>query len=200
MFVLTADQRDSRSSADLVEEALGALVELVPAVHRRFERTAGDEIQGVMLEASHCLAAASHLLRDGRWSVGIGVAEVEQPLPDSTRAGRGAAFEAAREAVEEAKSRPQRCCVVGPDPRSADADAVLVLATAVSDRWSPEAHAAVTLLEQGLTRTGAAQRLGVTRQAVAQRLAAASWKPHHDAVTALQRLLRAADPEPPGAW
>ena len=193
MFVLTADQRDSRSSADLVEGVLGALSDAVPAAHRRFERTAGDEVQGVLLEATHCLAAATVLLRDGRWSVGVGVGPVELPLPPSTRAGRGAAFTAAREAVEEAKTRPQRCCVVGADDRAADADAVLVLATAVADRWSEEARAAVSLVEAGLTQTEAAERLGVTRQAVGQRLGAALWRPHRDATAALQRLLRAAD-------
>lgn len=197
MFVLTADQRDSRSSADLVEDAIRALTDAVPAAHRRFERTAGDEVQGVLLEATHCLAAATVLLRDGRWSVGIGVGAVELPLPPSTRAGRGPAFSAAREAVEEAKGRQQRCCVVGVADRTGDADAVLVLTTAVSDRWSEEARAAVQLVESGLTQTEAAERLGVTRQAVGQRLAAALWRPHREATAALQRLLRAADQDSP---
>ena len=193
MFVLTADQRDSRSSADLVEGVLGALSDAVPAAHRRFERTAGDEVQGVLLEATHCLAAATVLLRDGRWSVGVGVGAVELPLPPSTRAGRGPAFSAAREAVEEAKTRQQRCCVVGASERAADADAVLVLATAVSDRWSEEARAAVSLVEAGLTQSEAAEKLGVTRQAVGQRLGAALGRPHRDATAALQRLFQVAD-------
>jgi hypothetical protein len=39
--------------------------------------------------------------RERTWSVGIGVGPVEEPLPASTRSGRGIAFTRARRAVEQ---------------------------------------------------------------------------------------------------
>ena len=47
---------------------------------------------------------ALHALRRGRWYVGIGVGEVDLPLPASPREGSGPAFVAARAAVDRAKA------------------------------------------------------------------------------------------------
>jgi predicted DCC family thiol-disulfide oxidoreductase YuxK len=196
VFVLTADQRDSRGSADRVGTGLRALAEAVPSPARGFERTAGDEVQGVLDGPGDVLRAVLALVRDGRWSVGVGVGPVERPLPASTRAGRGPAFTAAREAVEQAKLRPHHVALVGTDAAAAvvaDADAVLALALSVSARWSEEAVEAVDLVESGLTQTAAAERLGVTRQAVGQRLQAALWRQHADALEVVRHLLGRAE-------
>jgi len=93
VFVLTVDQIDSRGSdVDAVApiladrgtwQGLGAL--LGP------DRTAGDEFQLVFDAASGALEAALRLRRTGAWSVGIGVGEVQTPLPETTGAGRGSA-------------------------------------------------------------------------------------------------------------
>ncbi|MFC5381715.1 hypothetical protein [Aquipuribacter nitratireducens] len=196
MFVLTADQRGSRSSADRVGAGLRLLAGVVATPARGFERTAGDELQGVLDDADDVVRAVLALVRDGAWSVGVGVGAVERPLPASTRAGRGPAFTAAREAVEAAKQRPFRAAVVGAGrcaPVAADADAVLALVLAVEARWSAEAVEAVGLVESGLTQTAAAERLGVTRQAVGQRLQAALHRQHDDALGAVRHLLERAD-------
>src|SRR4051812_39773409 len=108
-FVLTVDQQGSRRAGDRVPAAL-TLLAGTPVV-RAFDRTAGDEFQGVIAGPDDAVEAALVLARDGRWSIGIGCGPVEQPLPRITRAGRGAAFEAARAAVEAAKRRPQRIAV-----------------------------------------------------------------------------------------
>jgi len=166
---------------------------------RAFERTAGDEVQGVVGGAGEALEAVLALTADGHWSVGLGVGPVEHPLPGSTRAGRGPAFTAAREAVEAAKTRHHHAALVpaglGDEAMQAvaDADAVLALTLAVARRWSEEAREAVELVRRGLTQTDAARHLGITRQAVGQRLGAALWRPQADALAVVVRLLERAD-------
>lgn len=202
MIVLTADQVGSRGGADLVGPGLALLAGAAPDPLRAFERTAGDELQGVPADAAQAVAALQALLADGRWSVGLGVGPVELPLPASTRAGRGPAFTAAREAVEAAKGRAHHACLLahGLDADAtravADADAVLALALAVQGRWSPEAREAVALVGRGATQTEAARTLGITRQAVGQRLGAALHRQHADAVAAVVHLLERADTAP----
>ncbi|MFC3690023.1 hypothetical protein [Aquipuribacter hungaricus] len=199
MIVLTADQRGSRSGSDLVGDGLALLGRVVPDPLRGFERTAGDELQGVPGDAVRAVAALEALVADGRWSVGLGVGPVELPLPASTRAGRGPAYTAAREAVETAKERHHHVCLVPgglPDDAAAtvrDADAVLALALTVALRWSEEAREAIALVRGGSTQTDAARTLGVTRQAVGQRLGAALFRQHSEAVAVVVRLLEQAD-------
>lgn len=199
MFVLTADQRGSRQGSDRVGSALQLLARVVPRPLRGFERTAGDEVQGVLDHAGQAVDALQALVATGHWSVGVGVGPVEQPLPAVTRAGRGPAFSAARRAVEAAKDRQHHAALAaeGVTPQAAravdDADAVLALALAVALRWSGEAREAVELVARGATQTDAARELGVTRQAVGQRLGAALWRPQARAVEVVVHLLGDAD-------
>src|SRR5262245_29747132 len=106
VVVLTVDQQGSRTQPDQVPAALEALA-VIPA-RLAFERTAGDEFQGVLDDPPSLPAALEPLLRSDAWNVGIGVGEIETPLPAQARAGRGPAYVAAREAVTAAKSSPWR--------------------------------------------------------------------------------------------
>jgi len=199
VIVLTVDQRGSRTGADLVGPGLVLLRSVVPDPLRAFERTAGDELQGVPGSAALAVAALQALVADGHWSVGLGVGPVELPLPSSTRAGRGPAYNAAREAVEAAKERHHHVSLVAeglPDDATrtvADADAVLSLALTVALRWSEEAREAIALVRGGASQTEAARTLGVTRQAVGQRLGAALFRQHAEAMGVVVRLLEQAD-------
>jgi hypothetical protein len=190
-FVLTVDQRGSRRGTDRVPRAL-ALLSGVPTV-LRFERTAGDEFQGVLDDPAVVVDAVRRLLRDGGWSVGVGAGPVQTPLPGSTRAGSGPAFVAARNAVEVAKRRPVRVAVRGAAAEpAADAQAVLTALAALVERRSDQAWAAIALVESGRTQAQAAAELGVTRQAVGQRLAAGLWEVERDLRPAAARLLARA--------
>ena len=91
MYVITADQQASRTSADRVSALLDDLGRWASTV-RPFERTAGDEVQGLLDRAEAVTDVVRHLLRDGGWAVGVGIGPVRHPLPDSTRAGAGEAF------------------------------------------------------------------------------------------------------------
>ncbi|MBF0687592.1 MAG: hypothetical protein IR158_07465 [Cellulomonas sp.] len=195
MFVMTIDQRGSRRGTDRVPELLAALAG-VPVV-RGFERTVGDEVQGVLDDPDVVVDTALQVLRDGGWSVGIGAGVVDEPLPASPREGAGPAFVLAREAVEAAKSRqrPVPLAVRGADPQAAaDADAVLVLIGAVASRrtaagWDAidAAHAADDAGQDVVART-----LGVSQQAVSQRLLTAMWAEELAARPAAARLLTRA--------
>ncbi|WP_454855896.1 hypothetical protein [Promicromonospora soli] len=129
MIVLTIDQRGSTYAADRVPEILAELAHLTrdrAGLVVPFERTVGDEVQGI-LEAGRAGAElavdlALHLLRDQGWSIGIGVGQVDGPLPAVSREARGFAFYRARDAVERAKTRSKGTSVAveGPPPGAPD--------------------------------------------------------------------------------
>ena len=203
MFVLTVDQRGSRTAGDAIPDLLSTFAG-APLV-RGFERTAGDEAQAVADDPALVVRAVLSLARQvgaangsegrrgGAWSVGVGAGEVRRPLPSSTRAGAGEAFELARTAVERAKSSSDRLAVRGADPQSAaDAQAVLALLADVVRRRTAPGWQVVDLLAQGMNQSEAAQRLGITRQAVSQRASAAGWRHERDVAPLAADLLRAA--------
>ena len=190
-YVLTIDQRGSRRGTDRVPAVLTALSGISTVL--RFERTAGDEVQGVLDDPAAVVQVVRRLGRDGGWSIGVGAGPVQTPLPRSTRAGAGPAFVAARAAVDAAKRRPVRVAVRGAvaEP-AADAQAVLTALAALVERRSEQAWEAVELVEAGRTQAEAAAELGVSRQAVGQRLAAGLWEVERDLAPAAARLLRRA--------
>ena len=157
MFVLTIDQIASRRAADLIPQLLTTLHD-APTV-RGFERTIGDEAQGVLGDPAEVVRIVLALLRQGEWSVGIGAGEVDDPLPDSTRAARGPAFVFARKAVEEAKKRtaPSPVAVIGTDPTAAgDAQAVLRLLAGIRAGRSEKGWEVADLLAAGLSQAAIA--------------------------------------------
>ena len=188
-YVLTVDQRASRRTADRVPEVLSLLEEAVRPL-LGFERTAGDEFQGVLAEPDDVVGVVLLLVRHGGWSIGIGAGAVQTPLPRSTRAGTGQAFLSARRAVEAAKQRPTRLAVRGAVPvEASDAQAVLSALAVVVERRSEQAWEAIGLVDGGRTQADAAGELGISRQAVGQRLAAGLWDLERDLRPTAARLL-----------
>jgi hypothetical protein len=171
VLVLTVDQRGSRRSADLVADVVDRLGD-VPTL-RPFEQTVGDEFQGVLDAPDSLAPVVETLLRDGTWHVGIGVGEVEEPLPDHARAGRGPAYLHARQAVTAAKSSPWHLRVAGDDPGTRALETVLWLWAAVLARRTERGWEVADLVAEGLSYDEAAQRLGISPSAVSQRAAAA---------------------------
>ncbi|MGC3993456.1 MAG: sigma factor-like helix-turn-helix DNA-binding protein [Propionicimonas sp.] len=185
-FVVLADQVDSRSGVDRVPAALAALAGLRCALP--FERTAGDELQGLVDDPAVVVETIVRLTRLQEWRIGVGAGTVETPLPTSTRAARGGAYLAARTAITRARRTPGALALVL-DPASAsvvgddryggavgaaqDAETALWLLCTVLERRSTEGWELVDLLEEGLTNAEAAARLGVSASAVSQRLSRA---------------------------
>jgi hypothetical protein len=202
MLVLTVDQQGSRRVGDRVDDVLAGLDawRAVPGVVRPFERTVGDEVQAVLEDPAAAVDIALALLRWGGWSVGIGAGAVEEPLPASARAGAGPAFVLARSAVERAKSRsrPVPLAVDGADPvAAADAEAVLTLLGVLTERRTDGGWEVVDAVAGGgTTQDRVAEQLGITQQAVSQRLRTALWTEEQAARPTAARLLRRAEGPP----
>lgn len=194
MIVLTVDQRGSTHAADgvpVVLEHLGEWVQGRAGLLVPFDRTVGDEVQGVLegTEAGARLAVdlTLRLLRDQGWSVGIGVGPVEHPLPKVSRDGRGPAFYSARTAVERAKTRARGTSVAVEGPEGAisanranEVESLLRLLGAVRARRTPQGWEATDVLSALADKPGrqkiAAQSLKISEQAVSQRVRAALWQ------------------------
>lgn len=175
--VLTLDQQGSRSEQDAVPALLETLSPqsfsappLLP-----FQRTVGDELQGVVDAAETGIETVARALRSGVWNIGIGLGPVETPLPAETRAARGRAFVLAREAVTRAKSTPHKLAVVGAeeDPAVEHLETVLGLWAGILERRTSGGWEVHDLLVDGLSHSEAAERLGITQSAVSQRAATA---------------------------
>jgi hypothetical protein len=190
VVVLTVDQDASRHGSDQVPTALDSLSSVPTRLS--FERTAGDEFQGVLDDPAAVVAALEVLLRAGEWHIGIGVGEVESPLPDHARAGRGPAYVRAREAVTTAKSSPWHVRAVGePDAVRALESAVWLWAALLARR-TPRGWEVADLVDQGLTYDEAATRIGISQSAVSQRAAAAGIAEGRRARELVEFLTRAA--------
>lgn len=194
MFVVTADQRRSRSDRDRVEDVLKELSNTFTAGQvRSFERTAGDEVQGILDNPQTVVDLGLFLSGTEQWSVGIGVGPVREPLPKSARAGAGPAFEHARTAVTAAKHAPGHIAVRGEGPLCQDVDALLQLLAVLALRRSPAVTEAGLLLQQGLSQRQAAEQLGITQQAVSGRLRTGLWSESERVKASAVRLLGEAD-------
>jgi hypothetical protein len=191
-YVLTVVQQGSRRGPDRVAGVLRRLADDVPTV-LAFERTAGDEFQGVLGDPAVVVDVVLRLVREGGWRIGVGAGPVHTPLPDSTRAGAGTAYLCARRAVDAAEQRSVRLAVRGAVPPDAgDAQAVLSALAVVVQRRSAPAWEAVELVGAGRTQADAAAALGVSRQAVGQRLAAGLWELERELRPTAARLLTRA--------
>jgi hypothetical protein len=193
--VLTVDQHGSQSRADEVPDAIKALAGVPTRLP--FQRTAGDEFQGVLDDPAALPAALEPLLRADAWNIGIGLGEVEEPLPDQARAGRGPAYVAAREAVTSAKSSPWRVRVSGPTQAARALESALWLWAALLARRSERGWEVADLVDQGLTYDQTASRLGITQSAVSQRAAVAGIAEGRRARELVEYLTRAALEEAP---
>lgn len=218
MFVLTMDQRGSQKGADRVPELLAMLSDAASVLP--FERSVGDEVQGVMSDANAVVEVALGVLRTGQWYVGIGVGGVKQPLPASPREASGPAFVAARAAVDRAKKTGERVPLsvrAGNSARSiganrggslasgrargaaadhaAAAEAVLcLLGRLVRDRTDAEWRV-LDLLQPGTRGQQAlvAARLGISPQAVSKAVFRSGWQEEQGARAAAATLLELAD-------
>lgn len=190
VVVLTVDQHESRTGPDQVPAALEALAD-VPCL-RRFERTVGDEFQGLLEDPAALPAALEPLLRADAWNIGIGIGEVDTPLPDHARAGRGPAYLAARDAVTAAKSSPWRVRAVGPTDATRALESAAWLWAALLARRTARGWEVADLVDQGMTYDEAASRLGISQSAVSQRAAAAGIAEGRRARELVEHLTRTA--------
>lgn len=181
MFVLTIDQQDSRSNADAVPRILDALSPIDTVIP--FARTIGDEVQGVLDDPDAVAEAVRRIGIDSEWHIGLGIGEVERPLPETTTEGRGEAFYSARQAVEAAKSAPAHLVVsADPDVVSANPDTDhrglaeaalrLLISTLTELRGHSRGYVGYRLDHPDATQAEIAAEFDVSQQAVSRVLAA----------------------------
>lgn len=174
MFVLTIDQRGSRTHGDKVPHLLEVLAGVETLV--RFERSVGDEVQGVVEDPQAVVDAVCRVLRERDWYIGIGIGAVELPLPSSSREGAGDAFIAAREAVDAAKKTGERVplsaktSLAAAGKWTAAAEAVLVLVGDVVRRRSEAEWRVLDALAAApdAAQKDVARQLGISPQAVSK--------------------------------
>lgn len=208
MFVLTIDQQDSRSNADAVPRILDALSPIDTVIP--FARTIGDEVQGVLDDPDAVAEAVRRIGIDSEWHIGLGIGEVERPLPETTTEGRGEAFYSARQAVEAAKSAPAHLVVsADPDVVSADPDTDhrglaeaalrLLISTLTELRGHSRGYVGYRLDHPDATQAEIAAEFDVSQQAVSRVLAAGPAEiiagAEHLARHHLDRLQRALSEE-----
>ncbi|WP_104081216.1 DNA-binding protein [Cryobacterium sp. Y11] len=198
MFVITADQIDSRNDHDRARDMIARLLAQSPhAFSLPPDQTAGDEIQLLVPAAEPTLDAILTLHRSSHWSVGLGVGTVRTPLPESTRQATGGAFIAARDAVLRAKKTEAHFALeAGQTDDTAGIEALLTMLLLLRQRRTPQGWQAGDLFESGLAQTDIAARLGITTGAVSQRLKAAQYRVEQAARPALVRLLEQLDVAP----
>ncbi|WP_324606755.1 helix-turn-helix domain-containing protein [Psychromicrobium lacuslunae] len=194
---MTIDQRNSRESVDRVP----VLIERLSGVSTllAFERSIGDELQGVLEDANSVVEATMLALRDGGWHIGIGVGEVRQPLPQHSREAQGGAFIAAREAVERAKKSGNRVpvSVYGaiPSKQIDAAESVLRLLGGLVMARSAAEWRILDQLTPGQRGTQAevAESLKLSPQAVSNAVRRSGWLEEWSGREAAALLLELAD-------
>lgn len=134
-------------------------------------------------------------LRRPGWCVGVGAGPLDEPLPKDARDASGPAMTLAAQALRASRSRSRAIptAVRGVDRlRAEDAEAVLVALASLGVRRSPEGWAAIDATRRAgvrHTQAEAARALGVSQQAVSQRLTAAQWAAEAAARPVAARLL-----------
>lgn len=208
MFVVTADQRGSTKAGVRVDQLLAQFgAGAHPWSHALvlpLERTVGDEVQAVLTDSAAAVDLALALTRVGEWSVGLGAGPVDEPLADTSRESSGPAFVHARQAVEKAKGQgePAPVVVAGENPQAAEhATAVMQLLAAVASRRSSAGWEVADLLrpdfsQPAMTQRDAAQRLGISTQAVSQRVASAMIDEERRARPVAAALVACASSQP----
>ena len=172
MFAVHARYRGrSAQRAELVEQSAQALSTLDGI--DEFARLGVEDIRSIARSAESVYEVTMALLADGDWAVGIG----------ATPGDVSAAEEAATRSLRRS-SRAGRVYAVVDDvdlPRSeraaraSDICAVFALLSHVLGKRTPEGREATSLVRAGWNQNEAAQQLGISKQAMSQRLQAAGW-------------------------
>lgn len=196
-IVMIVDQRQSRASEDRIPGLVSALNETTSDLLMPFQRTIGDECEGVLASCRAVPRLVSEIARQGNWWLGIGVGSISGVAPDS-RDVSGEAFGIAREMVESAKKRTRRATgkprrswwlrFAGTDPeRDAAIEGCLAAISTIVESRSKREHEVAALLSRGLAEQHEmAEILGVSQPAISKAIDRSQW----DYEQALARSVR----------
>lgn len=190
MYVITADQKKSRKTGeDAVPRALRILAHVRTVLP--FERTVGDEIQGVVADANEALKAIKLLANLGQWHCGLGIGEAEIAGITSTTEGTGKAFINARKAVERAKKNPYGFALhTGKNSEIASSLQALIRTKCMLITQRTERQKQIIALREAApSATAVAEETGVSKAAVSKVLKASNWELESGTDTLTIRLL-----------
>ncbi|MEK8228949.1 hypothetical protein NKG05_27765 [Oerskovia sp. M15] len=163
-----------------------------------FDRTVGDEVQAVLDDAALVVEIVLTLGRLGGWSTGLGIGQVlagpdgRLPRPPARRPARRSCMPGRRSSGPRSGARPLRGR--GPDPSAAGRSrrscascsrSVLVAPLRVGGRGRAGAC--------GWHQKDVARELGISEQAVSQRLRASLWSEESAVRPVVTRILQEAD-------
>lgn len=151
-----------KGRAELVRRSADALSTL-PGV-ARFEILGIEDIRTHVKSPEIALNLIMAFLSDGDWAIGLGIAPQREALHLATRA---VPSKAAKVGVQVATSSTTA---------ADDITAVFALLSHVLQKRTFEGREATALVRSGLNQNEAAQHLGVSKQAMSQRLQAAGWQ------------------------
>lgn len=147
-----------------------------------------DELSVYCADADAVAEIVLIFLSAGDWGVGIGVGGYDPGVLARKVAGSKAG--AVGTFIATISSTPG----VSSQELATDIAAAFQLVGYVLARRTDEGREATNLMRQGLTQTAAAEQLGITKQAMSQRLAAAGWQAEQAGwVLAVHLLQRAAE-------
>mgnify|MGYP002719871084 FL=1 len=123
-----------------------------------------EDIRSEVANAEAALNLIMALLSDGSWAIGLGIADSSDASHAATRA---------------VGTRPGQVQVIV-DKRDASTDAsdiaaVFALMAHVLHKRTYEGREATSLVRRGMNQNEAAATLGISKQAMSQRLQAAGW-------------------------
>ncbi|GAA3516999.1 MarR family transcriptional regulator [Corynebacterium pilbarense] len=157
-----------KARATVVERSAEALSSL-PGV-AGFEVLGVEDIRSQVADAEAALNLIMALLSDGNWAIGLGIA-------DGT--GRSAPSDAAATATTAVGTRAGQVRVIvdrqDATTEAADIAATFALMSHVLHKRTYEGREATSLVRRGMNQNEAAATLGISKQAMSQRLQAAGW-------------------------
>jgi len=157
-----------KARATVVERSAEALSSL-PGV-AGFEVLGVEDIRSTVADAEAALNLIMALLSDGNWAIGLGIA-------DGT--GRSAPSDASATATAAVGTRAGQVRVIvdrqNATTEAADIAATFALMSHVLHKRTYEGREATSLVRRGMNQNEAAATLGISKQAMSQRLQAAGW-------------------------
>ena len=177
-IVVILDQQMSRLGPDRVGEAADRLSDaLEPGLLRPPVRTAGDEMQAVIGEPYALPKLVELCLRWEEWWLGIGIGHIDF-LGETSRDSRGAAFRAARDAIDKAKRRRNPpVAVIGELPEVSERlQGMCDVLAFLLDRRTERQWEVIDLARARGSGSRAAAQLGISPQSANEVLRAAAYR------------------------
>lgn len=157
-----------KARATVVERSAEALSSL-PGV-AGFEVLGVEDIRSQVADAEAALNLIMALLSDGNWAIGLGIAD---------GSGRSAPSDASTTATAAVGTRAGQVRVIvdrqNATTEAADIAATFALMSHVLHKRTYEGREATSLVRRGMNQNEAAATLGISKQAMSQRLQAAGW-------------------------